>query len=140
MVLAVLGYSLGQMLAGYAGDRRLASGVYIENGDTIGVAKGCGELVEQQLRARIAMRLEDDVNAPKATLARCRQSGANLGGMVAIVVDDRHTVGAALELEAAIDTGKVRESCTNLIGGNVETEANGDRGGRVTDVVLTGDV
>ena len=59
----------------------------------IGIGEGAGEFLEQITRARVAVGLEDHVDAAIAALARCGQGGADLGGMVAVVVDDGDAAG-----------------------------------------------
>ena len=45
----------------------------------------------------------------ESALARGGQRGANLGGMVAVVVDHGDAVGRASQLEATIDAAEVFE-------------------------------
>ena len=106
----------------------------------IGIAERGGEFIEQQLRARVAVRLKDDVDLAEAALPRRRQRGANLGGMMAVVVDHGDAVGAALELEAAIHAVEVGQAFADLVDRNVQSNADGDGGSGVAHVVLAGNV
>ena len=75
-----------------------------------------GELVEEVARARVAVRLEDDHDAARVELARGRERRADLGRVVAVVVDDADPGRAALRLEAALDAAEALER----VGGGAE--------------------
>jgi len=100
--------SLGQQTAADSFDGRFAGGIDVEHRHGVGVAKGGGEIAQQQLRAGVAVRLEDDVNAAEAALPRRCQGGTNFRGMVPVVIDDGDTVDPALELEAAVHAAEIR--------------------------------
>ena len=68
------------------------------------------------------MRLEDDVDLPEAALQRRGQGSANLGGVVAVVVDDGDAVGVADQLEAAVDAVELRQPLTNLLDRNIQPD------------------
>src|SRR5580704_13337266 len=86
------------------------------------------------------MRLEDYVDFAKSTLAGGGQSGANLGGMVAIVINHTHAWRLATELEAAIHSAEILQPGANLVGWDVEANAYGNCCGRIQNVVQARDV
>ena len=88
----------------HARDRSFRSGVDIGDVYAIGLMKGAREIIHQRLRARVAVRLEQHVDTLKAAGARGRESGANLGGVVAVVVDHGDAALGATHLKAAVDT------------------------------------
>jgi hypothetical protein len=65
------------------------------------------ELVQKIERARVPVRLKDDMDALVAALAGGGQGGANLGGVVAVVVHHGDAARLAALLEAAVDAAKV---------------------------------
>ena len=74
------------LLAGCAGNRGFAGRVDIQHQHIVGVRKGRAELFQQVARAGVTMGLEDYMNAPGTALARCRQGGADLRGMMPVIV------------------------------------------------------
>ena len=90
----------GQQLAGDARNRRLARSVDVEHQNRIGIAECVGEFIQQQLRARVAMRLKDNVDLAEATLPRRSQRGADLRGMMSVVVDHGHAVALIRSIES----------------------------------------
>ena len=105
----------GQVFCGYAGDGLLAGGVDGQHDDGIGIAECATELVHEIESAGIPVGLEDDVDSAVAALAGGGEGGANLGGMVAVVVDDGDAARRAAKLKAPVDAAKVAEALGNLI-------------------------
>src|ERR1035438_4063282 len=128
--------SFGEQLAGNTRDGRFAGGIDVEHGGRVGIAKRSGEIVEQQLRAGIAVRLEDDVDLSEPAFTRRRKCRAYLGGMVAVVVDHGHVVDAPLELEAAVHSVEFLQTLANLLHRYVESKTDGDGGGGIAHIVL----
>ena len=86
------------------------------------------------------MGLEDNVNLLVAALPGRGQSGANLRGVVAVVVHHRNPAGLAAHLEAPVDPSKMVQSFRNLFAGNAKLVGNGHGGCCVENVVPAGDV
>ena len=86
------------------------------------------------------MGLEDDVNSAEAALPSGGQGRADLGGVMAIVVDNADVSDFALELEAAIDAAEILERAANGVDRDVEADASGDGSGGVQDIVRAGDM
>ena len=81
------------------------------------------------------MRLEDGEYAAEIAEFGGRERGADLGGMMAVVVDHRDTARLAASLESAIDAGVGSDPLTNRIERDVEFQADGDGRGGVQHVV-----
>src|SRR5687767_15922209 len=85
------------------------------------------------------MRLEQgDDAAARISPPRGIERRANLGGMVGIVVHDQCAEVVAEDLEAAVDTEELCERGRDHRYVDAELAADGDRGERVENVVLTG--
>src|SRR6267154_1986911 len=97
---------VGQSLAGYPGDGRLAGGVNVGDNQNVGLVERAREFIPEMLRAGIAVRLEEHQEAIELADARGFQGGANLRGMMAVVVDHGNVVDRAFNVEAPTDTGK----------------------------------
>ncbi len=89
---------------------------------------------------RVAVRLKDNVDLPVAAFARSGEGGADLGGVVAVVVHDGNAADLAVALEAAIDSAKVADAFGDLR--RIDLELVSDRHGRcgIENVVAAGDV
>ena len=80
-----------QRLRRDAGDRLLGGGVDVGQQEHVGLVEGLAEVVPEGLRARVAVRLEEHHRAPLARAAAQRlEGGADLGRVVAVVVDHQH--------------------------------------------------
>ena len=75
-----------------------------------------------------------------AALAGGGEGGANLGGVVAIVVNHGDAADGAAELKAAVDSSEMTQALGDLLGRNFKLAGNGDSGGGVEYVVSTGNV
>ena len=130
----------GEAFGGYAGDGLLAGGVDGEDADGVGVSECAGELVHKVEGTGVAVGLEDDVNLAVAALAGGGKGGANLGGVMAVVVDDGDAAGGAAKLKAPVDAAEVTEALGNFVGGNFKLAGDGDGGGGVEHIVASGNV
>ena len=65
------------------------------------------------------MRLEKDQQAIEFADFGGFQRGANLDGVMAVVVDDGDVVGDAFDVEAAADTGKFCQAVADEFDGDV---------------------
>src|SRR5580658_6127996 len=109
---------LRQDFARDAFDGLLACGVNVEDEQRIGVGEGGRESFHQVARARVAMRLEDDVNLAKTALPRRGQRGLDLSGMVPVIVDHTHARVAPAQLEAPVNAAELVERRANLLDAN----------------------
>src|SRR5581483_7433669 len=82
----------GDAFAAYALDGLLRRRINIQHVDHVGQMKRAAEVVEQMLGAGVAVRLENRDHAMEVALAGGGERGADLGGVVAVIVDDRDAV------------------------------------------------
>ena len=90
VAMAVRAHRLGERRGLDAGDLVLAGGVDVRQHEHVGVVEGAREVVEEIARARVAVRLEGDHDAAGVHLARGGERRADLGRVVAVVVDHAH--------------------------------------------------
>src|SRR5579863_1809712 len=110
----------GQRFGGNTFDRLFAGGINIQHKQRIGVAEGGSEFFHQVARARVAMRLEYDVNLAEAALLRRRQRGFDLGWMMAIIVDHAHTRSTPAKLEAPVYAAELIERRADRLNSNIQ--------------------
>ena len=84
---------------GDAGNGLLARGIDVREHQHVGLIEGAAEIVPKVLRARVAVRLEEHQQALEMAAARGFERGANLGGVVAVIVDQRDAADDALDLK-----------------------------------------
>src|SRR5947209_9395688 len=89
-------------LAANAFDGRFAGGIDVEHQNSVGVGEGGAEFFQEVAGAGVTVRLEDHVNPVEAALAGSREGGANLGGMVSVIINHADVGHAALELKPAV--------------------------------------
>ena len=97
----------GQPFAGDALDRLLARGVDIGDHQNVRLIEGAAEIVPEMLRARVAVRLKEHEQALVTAAARGFERGANFGGMMAVVVNQRDAAEDAFDFEAAARHPKI---------------------------------
>ena len=68
------------------------------------------------------------------------ESGANLRGMMAVIVDHGHAALRAAHLKSPVDATESCQRLANRLDRNLEFQADSDRGGGVQHVVRAGDV
>ena len=84
------------------------------------------------------MRLEQNQQAIERAAARGFESGANLDGMVAVIVDQRDAGDDALDLETAGDAGEIGQAGADQIGRDIQIQADGGSGSGVANIVNAG--
>src|SRR5208282_1862115 len=122
-------------LARNAFERLFARGINFRDEKNVGLIEGLAKFLPEILRAREAMRLKNHEEALETAAAGGLESGANFGGVMAVIVDQSDAVEDALDFKAPPDAGKFLEALANQIGGNIERQSDGSRGGGVADVV-----
>ena len=128
---------VGDAVDRHARDWRLAGGVDVGEHDLVGGAERRAELREQVARACVAVRLEHD-HQPPSRRARRGDHRGNLGGMMAVVVDDHHAAALAAHLEAPFGAAGIRRAPPRCGGTAPELESDGDSPQRVEQVVPAG--
>ena len=81
------------------------------------------------------MRLKDHVDLAKAALPGSRQRGANLGGMMAVVVDYADPRGLAAQLETPVHAAEFLQGHANVIRLDIEADSHRNGRRRVQNVV-----
>ena len=100
--MPVSGDPLGQITGVDTGNRRLARRVDVHHDQRVGLVERREELSPQVVRTAVAVRLEDDPEALGLPQVLHRaEGGLDLGGVVAVVVEQGHAAGLADGLEAA---------------------------------------
>src|ERR1700686_2904260 len=133
--MSSLANGIGESLAGNTRNRRLTGGVDVGQHQDVGLVKGAAEVVPKVLRAGVAMRLEKDEQAIELAEARSVQCGANLGGVMSVVVYHGDVVQRALDVETAADPGEFSESFADQLRGGIQVERHGCRGCGIAHVV-----
>ena len=101
--------------------------------------KSAGELLRQVERPRVAVRLEQHVDAPEAAEPRGIQGGADFGGMMSVIVNDRDAAFFAAHLEAPLHALKCRQGSTDGLGLHFQLHGHHHRRRGVEHVVPPGD-
>ena len=130
----------GEILRRDAGDWLFTGGIDGQDRHGIGIFECAAELFHQVFRARVAVRLKDHVNVPVSALAGGSKRGANLGGMMAVVVNHGNAAHYAFTLEAPVDAAIVVEPFGDLLRRNFKLARNGHGGCRVQNVVTAGNM
>src|ERR1035437_10085251 len=85
------------------------------------------------------MRLEQHVNAPEPAQAGAVERGADLGGVVSVIVHHGDAAFLAAQLEAAIDAAEGSQPFADGVGLDFEFHGDGDGGHGIEHVVAAGD-
>ncbi len=80
-------------------DGLLARRVDVGDDEDVGLVECAGELVEKQLGARVAVGLKGDDDAAIEAALGSVERGFDLGGVVAVVVDDHHVAAPPVAFE-----------------------------------------
>ena len=101
-------------------DGFFAGCVDVRHHQNVRLIKRAAKIFPEVLRARVAVRLEEDQQALVIAAARGVERGANFGGMMAVVVDQGDAVERAFDFEAPADPGKFREARANQVRRNIQ--------------------
>src|SRR5205823_8618811 len=104
--------------------------------EDVGVVERLEKLGEEIARARVAMGLERRNDPAAEALARGAQRGADLLGMVRVVVHDEDVLLLAFHLEAAVDAAEFLERMRRDAERDLEVGSDRERGERV-ELVMT---
>ena len=103
--------------------------------DQVGTLERIGEVTEQRCRPGVAVWLEHRNHASPGPVASRRQGGADLAGVVRVVVDVGNPIGLSAELVPAPNSGVSRQRSSGVIGLSAHLERHRDRRRCVEHVV-----
>ena len=137
---------LHQGLAGRSGDWLFARRVHVGDEKDVGLVERAREIVEEELGARVPVGLEGDDDAPVESALGCIEGRLDLGGVVAVVIDDDDVAGLAVfreerlaqDREVALNSVEPRDGLPRHVEGHFELVGDGDDGERVEHVVRPG--
>src|SRR6266566_2719244 len=132
--------AVGQVAGVHAGNRRLARGVDVHDDEDVGLVERGQEIVPQVLRPRVAVWLEHRDHAPVEPRLGGGEGRADLGGVMAVVVDDEHVAGGAPDLEAPLHPREAGQGGPDLRKRHLEVERDRGGGQRVEHVVAAGNL
>src|ERR1019366_2374872 len=122
----------------YTGNGWFAGAINIQHVDTIATREAAGQFIQQELGARISVRLEYSDEALGPPQAGGVKRGANLRRVVAVVINDGDTFNLSLNLKAPIGGAKPLQAAANLLGTKVQFESHGNRRQGVLHVMPSG--
>src|SRR5882724_8114874 len=133
----VAGFADGvaERFAGHAGDGRFAGGVDVGQYEDVGLVECTAKIIPEMLRARVAMRLKEHQQPIEFAAAGRFQRGANLDGVMTIVINDGDVIHDALDVKTAAHSGKFGKAFADQVGCNVQIERHGSRGRSVAHIV-----
>lgn len=101
------------------GDRRLAGRVDVHERHRVGIVERCAELVVEHLgeqrRARVAVRLEQNVNAAEVERLRRGDGCRDLGRMMGVIIHHGNALRLPHQVEAATDAREIGEHASCLL-------------------------
>ena len=106
----------------------------------VGLLEGHSKKVLQRLGPRETVRLEHDDHALVRPGARCGESGSDLRGMMAVVIDHNLARAAVKNLEPTACPPKCFERGGDFFKGNADLRSEGDGGEGIEGVVSAGNV
>src|ERR1700682_148220 len=116
----------------------LTCAVNVQDQHLVGAAERAREVVHQRRQARVAMRLEDDDQAPVTELSRRVDRGAHLRRVVRVVVVDRRSLERAQEFQAPVRAREGFQAGHHVRVRDADLERHRGGAGCVLDVVAPG--
>src|SRR2546423_9092200 len=118
-----------------AGPVLLTRRIDVEEQHAVSAVERAREVVHEGCQPRVAVRLEDHEQAAVPELSRRLDGGANLGGMVAVVVVHGGALEQAEQLQPAMRSREMLERNGDLLEVDADLERHSRGAGRVLDVV-----
>src|SRR5688572_12296732 len=134
---------LERLVEGVAGDALqaiLAGSVDVRQQHHRGVVEGREELLKEITRPRVAVGLERHDEAAVEPGARRTERGADLLGVMPVVVDEQHALLVAAHLEAPVHAAELFQRVGDDAPRDVELVGHRERGERVEGVVRARDL
>src|SRR6266853_310860 len=123
--------------AGHSRDWRFASRVDVEQNENVRLIKSAAEFVPKVPGAGVAMRLKQHQQPIELAAAGCFKCGANLGRVVAVVIDHGDVIDDALDVKTAAHAGKLEEAFADQVRGNIQVQRDGGCRRGVANIVHT---
>src|SRR5438067_4577340 len=127
-----------ELLARGALEPLLTGRVDVGQHEDVDLVERLQEFVEQVAGAGVAVRLEGRHQPAREALPRGAQRGADLLGMVRVVVHHEHVLLLPLHLEAAMDAAELLEGVRRDAERDLEVGGDGEGGERVEGVMAAG--
>ena len=109
VAMAVGGDALGEVARVHPRDGGFPRPVDVHHDEHVGLVERGQEVLPEVLRAAVAMRLEHRDHAPVVPRLGGGEGGADLGGMVPVVVHHEDAAGFPADLEAALHAAEAGE-------------------------------
>src|SRR5258708_8944663 len=124
-----------ERLTGDRGNGCLAGRINVGEHKHVRLVECAAEFVPKMLGSRVAMRLKENQQPIELAAARGFERGANLGRMMAVVVNQGNPVDGALDVKAAAYACELFEALADQVRGNIQIQRHGSGSGGVADVV-----
>ena len=125
-----------QIVTARAFNRSLTSSIDISDANDIRLIETSAELGKMVVQPRVAVRLMHRDDTPVAGLPRCLEHSGNLGGVMAVVVNNRNAIHHADTCKAAIYPAKGSQSGANFIKLHTQMPRNSDSAQSIGNVVI----
>ena len=120
---------VGQLAGAHAGGWLLAGGVGLGDEQFVDPLEAGAEAVQQVAGAGVGVRLEEADQAPAGeALNGGGDGGADLGGVVGVIVHDGHAGRVADVLEAALDASKAGDGVAHGLLGQTQHAGDSNSG------------
>src|SRR5260370_1030668 len=121
MNVLVAGFANGprKRFARHAGDGRFTGRIDIKQHKDVCLIERAAEFIPEVLGARVAMGLKEHEQAIELAAAGRFERGANLGRVMAVIIDNCNVIDYALDVKAASHTGKLHEAFADQVSWDV---------------------
>src|SRR6185437_9937093 len=135
VLVAGRAHRFGQLLAGDSLNVLFAGGINFRQHQNVRFIERTAKIVPQCLRACVTMRLEYDDQTLISAPARSFECRANLGRMMAVIVNYGNSVKHTANFKAPPDPAELSQTCPDQVRRHVKRQRHSRRGCRVADVV-----
>ena len=122
-----------------AGDGSFTGRVNVDDTNNVRSLKAIAKFMQQVASASVAMRLKQHEDAFESALTGRFQGGANLCGVVAVIINDSDAADFSLALKATLDPAEIREPGGNMFRRDAKLNADGNGGGGISQVMQARD-
>src|SRR5260370_1436114 len=129
-----LAYGARKRFAGHTRDGRFAGRIDIEKREDIRLIERAAEFVPEMLGAGVTMGLKKHQQAIELAAAGRFKRGANLDGVMAVVIDHDDVIHYALDVKTAAHTGKLEEAFADQVYRNTQVQRDCRRRRRIANI------